>query len=296
MRRARRAPAPFATFRTRYRREARIATSAAGLEHGLRTTFAASVVDAALGGCDGGETDRIGLFLDVDGTLLDLAQRPDEVVVPPGLIATIAGAERRAGGALALVSGRTLADLDRLFAPLRLMAAGVHGAEVRLDRDEGTVATEAAPLPREVWEAVNALLHDFPGTFVENKRYSFAVHYRQSPEAGEALRRRLADLVGALPHSGITMLEAHCAFELKSKAFDKGRAVAAFLGTRPFRGRTPVFIGDDDTDEAGFAAVAAGGGRAYSVGRRRPGVVAAFEDPAAVRAWLAAFADGAASA
>ncbi len=92
------------------------------------------------------------------------------------------------------------------------------------------------------------------------------------------------------------MLEAHCAFELKSRQFDKGRAVEAFLETPAFRGRTPIFIGDDDTDEAGFAAVAARGGRAYSVGRRRPGVVATFESPSAVRGWLAAFASGGASA
>ena len=92
------------------------------------------------------------------------------------------------------------------------------------------------------------------------------------------------------------MLDAHCAFELKLRQFDKGRAIAALLATPPFRDRTPIFIGDDDTDEAGFAAVSADGGRAYSVGRRRPGVVGVFESPSAVRGWLAAFAAGGASA
>ncbi|RBP09680.1 trehalose 6-phosphatase [Roseiarcus fermentans] len=263
----------------------------------MRTTFAASSAGAAMSGGDAGEADGIGLFLDVDGTLLDLAERPDEVVVPASLIADIAAAEARAGGALALVSGRAIAELDRLFAPLRLKAAGVHGAELRLDPDDETLTSaNVEPLPHALWAELNVLLRDFPGTFVENKRYSYAVHYRQSPGAGDALRRRLADLLETLPYPGITMLDAHCAFEVKTRLFDKGRAVAAFLAYEPFRRRTPIFIGDDHTDEAGFAAVAANGGRGYSVGSRRPGAVGAFASPAAVRAWLAAYADGAASA
>lgn len=263
----------------------------------MRTTFASSSAGAALGGANADEVDRVGLFLDVDGTLLDLAARPDEVVVPAGLIEDIAAAERRAGGALALVSGRAIADLDRLFAPMRLKAAGVHGAELRLDPDDETLASaEVDPLPHALWTELHVLLRDLPGTFVENKRYSYAVHYRQSPDAGDVLRRRLGDLLGTLPHSGITMLEAHCAFELKTRDFDKGRAIAAFLKTPLFRGRTPFFVGDDDTDEAGFAVVGAAGGRAYSVGRRRPDAVATFESPGAVRRWLSAFANGAVSA
>jgi trehalose 6-phosphate phosphatase len=259
----------------------------------LRTTFASSAVDVALGGGDAGAIDRIGLFLDVDGTLLDLAARPDEVVVPAGLISHLAAAERRTGGALALVSGRPIADIDRLFAPFRPKAAGVHGAEMRFDPEDGAIDLKAAPLPDAVWTALNALVAGFPGTFVENKRFGFTVHYRQAPEVGPALRRRLAEFLETLPYPGITMLNAHLAFELKAAAFDKGRAIAAFLERPPFRGRTPMFVGDDDTDEAGFAAVAAAGGCAYAVGRVRPAVVGLFESPAAVRAWLADFADGA---
>jgi trehalose 6-phosphate phosphatase len=257
----------------------------------LRTPFASTFggVAAREGGPEA--DDRIALFLDVDGTLLDLAERPQDVMVPAGLVESVAGARDRIGGALALVSGRPIADLDRLFAPLRLSAAGVHGAELRLDPDsEPALAPGIAPLPSALRTAVNDVLSDFPGTFVEDKRFSLAVHYRQAPDVGGPLRARLADLVEPFRKTGIAMLDAHCAFELKSSRFDKGKAVAAFLSTPPFRDRTPIFIGDDDTDEPGFAAVAARGGCAYSVGRPRPGVVATFANPSEVRGCLAAFA------
>ncbi len=263
----------------------------------MRTTFAATGATTPTYKDDTDAATRLALFLDVDGTLLDLAERPDDVTIPAGLLSDVAAARARTAGALALVSGRLIADLDRLFAPLRLPAAGVHGAELRLDpAGETRPAPEADSLPLVLWTAVNGVLQDFPGTFVEDKRYSYAVHYRQAPAAGDALRARLRSLVEDLPHPGITMLDAHCAFELKLRQFDKGRAIAALLATPPFRDRTPIFIGDDDTDEAGFAAVSAVGGRAYSVGRRRPGVVGVFESPSDVRGWLAAFAAGSASA
>jgi trehalose 6-phosphate phosphatase len=257
----------------------------------VRITFAQSGVRGSSNDRKTDDEGGIALFLDVDGTLLDLAERPDEVTVPAGLIPTVAAARAKAGGALALVSGRKIADLDRLFAPLRLSAAGVHGAELRLDPGaEPLVAPGVTALPSDLWTAVNAVVKDFPGTFVENKRYSYTVHYRQLPVIGPALRERIARLLETQPQSGITMLEAHCAFELKRRQFDKGEAVSAFLAVSPFLGRKPIFIGDDDTDEAGFAVVSARGGRAYSVGRRRPGVEATFADPSAVRRWLAAFA------
>ena len=263
----------------------------------MRTPFAPGCVGVAAreGGLE--VDDRIALFLDVDGTLLDFAERPEDVKVPAGLVESVAGARERTGGALALVSGRSIADLDRLFAPLRLSAAGVHGAELRLDPDsEPAPAPGIADVPSALRNAVHDVLGDFPGTFVEDKRFSLAVHYRQAPGAGGPLRARLADLVEPFRKTGIAMLDAHCAFELKSSRFDKGKAVAAFLSKPPFRDRTPIFIGDDDTDEAGFAVVSARGGCAYSVGRPRPGVVATFANPSEVRGCLAAFARGGASA
>jgi trehalose 6-phosphate phosphatase len=263
----------------------------------VRTTFASSGACRSPRADESAEDGRIALFLDVDGTLLDLAERPDDVTVPDGLVSDVAAAEARTGGALALVSGRTIADLDRLFSPLRLRAAGVHGAELRLDpKDQLTPSPQSDVLPPALWTALTDLLREFPGTFAENKRFSYAVHYRQAAGVGAVLRTRLANLLETQSQPEITMLEAHCAFELKARRFDKGRAVAAFLSTPPFQGRTPVFIGDDRTDEAGFVAVLAHGGRGYSVGEPRPGAVSTFANPSEVRGWLAAFAAGGASA
>jgi trehalose 6-phosphate phosphatase len=236
--------------------------------------------------------DPLALFLDVDGTLLDLASRPDEVVTPAGLVATLARTERKLDGALALISGRSIDDIDRLFAPLRLRVSGVHGAEIRLDPGASTTSTSAATdLPQSLLAALRRAVEPFPGVFVENKRFSFTVHYRLAPSAERPLRNIVKQLVDSLPIA-VDMMDAHCAIEIKSPSFNKGGAIAAFLSTSTFDGRTPIFVGDDTTDESGFALVSARGGFAYSVGRPRPAAVNAFSGPRAVRQWLAEFADG----
>ena len=210
--------------------------------------------------------------------------------MPAGLVATLKNAERKLSGALALISGRAIHDLDRLFEPLRLRSSGVHGAEMRFDPG-GPVTSTSAPteLPQSLFQALTRALEVFPGVFVENKRFSIAVHYRLAPAAERPVREtvmRLIDFLGP----PVEVMNAHCAIELKALGFDKGGAIAAFLSTPPFRGRTPVFVGDDATDESGFAVVAARGGSAYSVGRLRPGAMGAFPEPQAVRDWLADFA------
>jgi trehalose 6-phosphate phosphatase len=235
-------------------------------------------------------TDPAALFLDVDGTLLDLAARPDDVVMPPGLVATLRRAEHKLSGALALVSGRPIAELDRLFEPLRLRASGVHGAEMRVDPDAPMIsAFGVRELPQSLWADLTRAVAAFPGAFVENKRFSFAVHYRLALASEQRLREAVIRLVDS-SQIPVEVMNAHYALELKAPGCDKGGAIAAFLSTPPFRGRTPVFVGDDKTDESGFAVVAARGGLAYSVGRRRPGAIGAFSEPRAVREWLAEFA------
>ena len=229
------------------------------------------------------------LFLDVDGTLLDLAARPDEVVTPAGLVTTLARAERKLGGALALISGRSIDDVDHLFAPLRLRASGVHGAEIRLDAEASTTPTAAADLPQSLLAELRHAVEPFPGVFVENKRFSFTVHYRLAPSAERPLRNIVKRLVDPIPIA-VDIMDAHYAIEIKSPSFDKGGAIATFLSTSTFRGRTPIFVGDDTTDESGFALVSARGGFAYSVGRPRPGAIRVFPGPQAVREWLAEFA------
>jgi trehalose 6-phosphate phosphatase len=233
----------------------------------------------------------LALFLDVDGTLLDLAARPEDVVTPAGLVATLARAERKLEGALALISGRAIDDIDRLFAPLRLRVSGVHGAEIRLDPGASITPTSAATdLPQSLLAALRRAVEPFSGVFVENKRFSFTVHYRLAPSAERPLRDIVRQLVDSLPIA-VDVMDAHYAIEIKSPCFDKGGAIAVFLSTPTFGGRTPIFVGDDTTDESGFALVNARGGLAYAVGRPRPGAVNAFSEPRAVREWLVEFAD-----
>jgi trehalose 6-phosphate phosphatase len=236
---------------------------------------------------DGAEP--VALFLDIDGTLLDLAARPYDVVMPADLVPTLASAERKLGGALALVSGRPVDEVDCLFKPLRLRASGVHGAEIRLDPAGPTsLALSTAELPRTLLAALTQTAKSFPGVLVEDKRFSFAVHYRLAPAAERPLREAIMRLVDSTSVA-VEILDAHYAIEIKAPGCDKGRAIAAFLTAPPFRGRTPVFVGDDTTDESGFAVVAARGGYPYSVGRRRPGAIGVFSEPRAVRDWLADF-------
>ena len=231
------------------------------------------------------------LFLDVDGTILDLATRPDDVVTPPGLVATLLRTERKLAGALALVSGRPIHELDRLFEPLRLRASGVHGAEMRLDASGPPIsALWARELPQSLFADLRRVVAAFPGAFVENKRFSFAVHYRLASGTERALREAVMRLV-ASTRIAVEVMNAHYAIELKAPGCDKGGAIAAFLSTPAFRGRTPIFVGDDVTDERGFEVVAARGGYAFSVGGWRRGAIATFPHPGAVRDWLAEYVD-----
>jgi trehalose 6-phosphate phosphatase len=234
------------------------------------------------------DPNQTALFLDVDGTMIDFARTPAEVRVPSGLLDDIAAIERALDGALAVISGRTLADIDRLFDPLRLRASGVHGAEMRYDPARAVMAIGTArELSPHLWRSLNEMLQAFPGAFAENKRFSFAVHYRAAPELGPALFAALRRLVAPEGSGDLQIFAAHLAFEIKRHGFDKGGAIEQFLECEPFVGRVPIFIGDDLTDEAGFETVARRGGAAYSVGEVRPRVRGVFPDPSAVRAWLA---------
>jgi trehalose 6-phosphate phosphatase len=232
--------------------------------------------------------ERIGLFLDVDGTLLDIAPRPEAVEVPPGLLNDLAAAQRTLGGALALVSGRPVSQLDGLFAPLRLCAAGTHGAELR-HRPEGAVASLAPhPLGDEAWAALSRLLAEFPGSYAENKAVSFAVHYPDSGTDIARLRQALSSLMERIAGTGkpLKLITGHAVFEIQRPGFDKGRAIERFMTEPAFVGRKPVFIGDDAIDGPGFDAALALGGLAFSVGIELPGLSGRFAGPHAVRSWL----------
>lgn len=231
------------------------------------------------------------LFLDVDGTLLDIAATPETAKVPddlPGILLRLSG---WLDGAVALVSGRALADIDRMFFPLRLPAAGQHGAELR---DIGGRISEA-PGTHGGLDAIRALLSrrfgELTGVLIEDKGMSIAVHYRLAPEHGAYVRAAAEEL--ADPHAAtMTVLHGKQIVEFKSHAICKGTAVTALMDAPPFRGRVPVFIGDDRTDEDGFLTAARLGGLAIRVGDG-PGRDAPwyFATPYSLRAWLAGLPD-----
>ncbi|GGC54641.1 trehalose-phosphatase [Chelatococcus reniformis] len=233
------------------------------------------------------DMDAVGLFLDIDGTLLDIAAKPHEVVVPDELVADLAALSKQLDGALALVSGRTIADIDSLFGSLRPRASGGHGAELRANPG-GHVELATEPVPDTVREELEELASRNKGVMVEDKGVCIAVHYREEPTIGTALHLELAAILDGLGDRTLGILPGRLVYEIKHVSHDKGTAVRAFMATPPFHGRRPMFIGDDVTDQAGFAAAQAAGGFAYSVGRDYPGVKRGFDTPADVRAWIGA--------
>jgi trehalose 6-phosphate phosphatase len=224
------------------------------------------------------------LFLDVDGTLLELADHPGAVSVDPALKRLLAQLRSAASGAVALVSGRTLADLDRLFDDLRLPLAGLHGCERRNARDELHVAPVAIEQLADVRAGLERLVARHEGLFLEDKGAGLALHFLRARELEHELRAEVALLAAPLVPK-FALLDGHAVIEIKPAAHTKDSAVSAFMEEEPFRGRQPIFIGDDTTDYGGFAAVRRFGGLAIAVGPRvksewwLPG-------PADVRQWL----------
>ncbi|MFC4726812.1 trehalose-phosphatase [Coralloluteibacterium thermophilus] len=225
------------------------------------------------------------LFLDVDGCLLEFAPTPDAVIVPPGLPGTLTALQRRLDGALALVSGRSLAALDRIFEPLRLTAAGLHGLERRAWAGEVHAPRRPAAFD-DVLDDAHALARRHPGVVVEDKGVNLGLHWRLAPEAAGAVAAFAEAALLRLP--GYRLQPGDHVVELRPEGAHKGTAIAAFLAEPPFAGRVPVFAGDDRTDEYGFEVVNAHGGISILVGDR-PDTAArhALADPAAVRRWLA---------
>jgi trehalose 6-phosphate phosphatase len=224
-------------------------------------------------------------FLDIDGTLLDIAATPRAVHTARADCRLVAALHEQAGGALALVSGRSLKMIDQLFSPMKLPAAGQHGVERRDAR--GRVHRPA--FSTEMLERAAQHIRDFAerhaGLVFEDKGYSMALHYRLAPRlagAAHAVVREAARSAGG----GMEVQRGKMVAELKPSGHDKGRAIEAFMKEKPFAGRKPVFLGDDLTDEHGFRMVDRMGGYAIKVG---PGPTVAHwrvANPAAARAWL----------
>lgn len=235
--------------------------------------------------------DDCAILLDIDGTLLDLAPTPREVWVPPDLSKTLNRLLEKTAGALALVSGRSLNDIDLIFAPELFPAVGGHGAEMRLATDGEAVATHAPPMDKELKRRLAAIAKLSPGILLEDKGYSLALHYRLAPHAERAIYEAVSLIRADLPNAPIEIMPGKCVCEIKHSGFNKASGVVELMGHDPFKGRRPIFIGDDFTDESVFAIMPDLGGLAYSVGRRAQGVADHFDEPREVREWLARLSD-----
>lgn len=221
------------------------------------------------------------LFLDIDGTLIDLAPTPEAIVIPASLAPTIQSVQHFLGGAVAAVSGRTMAEIDNVFAPLKLPCAGEHGSTIRLADGSIKTASKECKFPHEIYLKACAITKHWSGVLVEEKTYGICLHYRQAPDYSDRVRALAEELLGDLP--GFSVLRANMALELRHHDLNKGSALEFFMTTPTFKGRTPVFIGDDVTDEDGFRAAEKAGGYGLHVNTCFAGA------PANVRAWLQTF-------
>jgi trehalose 6-phosphate phosphatase len=228
---------------------------------------------------------RSAILLDVDGTILDIAASPQEVWVPKGLRPTLTRLVESTGGALALVSGRTINDIDLLFTPLQLPAIGVHGAEMRLN-GQGEVQARVVPLSKPLKRRLATVAELGPGILVEDKGFSLALHYRLAPDKGPAVLDAIGEICASAPEEPVEILPGKLVVDVKPAAVNKGTAVSELMRHRPFAGRRPIFIGDDTTDLAVFGVIPRLGGQAYSVGGIVADVDGHFETPETVRSWL----------
>lgn len=229
------------------------------------------------------------LFLDFDGTLVGFADDPDDVEVPPELVASLSRLADRFEGALAIVSGRAIDSLDRLLAPVRLPAAGVHGLQLRRADTVESNAREEVRLEsarRHVRSAIG------PGDpiGIEDKGGAIVLHFRVAP--GEADRAREIAAEAAATDPALVAVDGHAIAEIRPQAVTKAGAIEAFMRAPPFSGRLPVFVGDDVTDEDGFRAVTSAGGFAVKVGPGETAAAYRLSGVPAVHAWLRRSAEG----
>jgi trehalose 6-phosphate phosphatase len=226
------------------------------------------------------------LYLDIDGTIIDIAPSPDGVEVPAGMVPLLQDLSRKLDGAVAFVSGRTVAAIDALFQPLKLPAIGVHGGEIRVNgerilMDESLVAELQRALP-----LLRAAIAPMPGVWLENKRCAIALHYRHVPERGREVLK-VAEIVVAGLGPEFAVLVGKCVVEIRPRHFTKGTGMQRLMEQPPFRGRSPIFAGDDVTDEDAFQLVNQLGGISVRIGTPAPSAASyTLADPDQLRRWL----------
>ena len=234
------------------------------------------------------DPSTIAIFLDVDGTLLEIAPTPEAVVVPDELPGILDQLDQATGGAIAVVSGRSLAQLDEIFQPVTLSAAGLHGLE-RRNRGAGLERGVEKPAIHDAAKVrLEAFAAEHPGTIVEDKGITLALHYRGAPDAREAASALVHQILEESRNT-LTLLDGKMVFELKPPGFDKGKSVEVFLQEPPYAGRMPVFAGDDVTDEAGFKVTNALNGVTVRIGGnsdRDTAAKYAVDSVSELRVWL----------
>ncbi|OFZ73320.1 MAG: trehalose-phosphatase [Betaproteobacteria bacterium RBG_16_64_9] len=226
---------------------------------------------------------RAAWFLDFDGTLVELAETPDQVRVEAEVVNMVRELERASRGAVALISGRRVEDIDRLFEPLRLPVAGQHGAERR--GASGRLYRYPARGMAAMRGLLRAWVESRPGLLLEDKGSTLAVHFRRSPELAEELGAFMQQLVERT-HGRYCLQGGKMVFEIRPSGMDKGSSVLEFVREPPFAGRIPVFVGDDITDESAFAVVLSLGGIAVKVGDGNTIAPWRLQGVADVHAWI----------
>lgn len=223
------------------------------------------------------------LFLDVDGSLLELAPSPFEVVIPPGLVTLLRELAVQLDDAVAVVSGRSLIVMDQLLAPWRPSGAGVHGAEVRFPRSH--VVRRKTPIPAGIAQGLRKQFALVTEVLIEDKASAVAIHFARCPERAEDCERALLEAIRGL--DGLRVQRGRAVVEVVHADANKGGAVRVLMEHEPFAGRNPVFVGDDRTDEAAFAFMCSAGGTGIKVGDGATQAGRRLRDPAAVKRWLA---------
>lgn len=235
------------------------------------------------------DPESTAIFLDFDGTVADLAERPDEVSVPAATRKTLERLASSTGGAVAIITGRPIDEIDRFLAPLRLPVAGVHGLERRDASGYRSSVFNSEKLLKPVNRTLRTFANAHPGLLLETKPGATALHYRQRPELERAVIDSVHEAVTGL--KGVQILHGKMVVEVKSGKATKADAVEAFMAEPPFRGKLPLFAGDDVTDEDAFREITRKHGISIKVGRGDTAAAFRTQGAREFRNWLAQLAD-----